>query len=458
LSSYNRVLYIAIAVSLILAGCANYNKVEAPEPAAPAAWQYQSDQAAQALPGQWWAEFEDETLNSLIERALAQAPDRRLALSRITEARALTRNTSAQMMPLVTGGLDAQRGDAFRANGNNGGFVANFDASWELDLFGKNLQRIYAAQASRDALIADEKAATLSLIAEITRQYTLYRLYQQQVLLAESAATAQQGILKVSEARYKQGIEGNLELQRARSLQQTTEGQIPFFRDQAQISAYQIDYLVGDVPGKNAELLKPTRDVPLLNREALLDVPATIIQSRPDIKAAEERVVAATSLKRSTIAEIYPTISLSGLVRFTAGNTGDLFNADNRTWTAGAGLLAPLFQFGRLRSAIDASKAREEQAIIQYEQIVLNALREIETSAQSYQKSKERYTTLASALDAAEKAVVIARKQYKEGILSQLDVLQAEQNAFTSENSAIQAASNMTVNFIALCKALALRP
>lgn len=456
MSFFNRLLVTGFAASLVLGGCANYQRPEATQPALPESWQ--AGQGSQPLPGQWWAAFDDAALNSLIGRALEQAPDRRLALARITEARALAGNASAQMMPIVTGRLDAQRGDAFRPNGSNGGFVANFDASWELDLFGKNLQRVYAAQSSRDALVADEKSITLSLVAEIARQYTLYRLYQQQALLAENTSTAQQGILKVSEARYKQGIEGSLELQRARSLQQTTEAQIPLFRDLAQVSAYQIDYLVGDMPGKNADLLKPFREVPLLNREALLDVPATVIQNRPDIQAAEQRVMAATSLKRSTIAEIYPTISLSGLVRFAASNTGDLFNADSRTWNMGAGLLAPLFQFGRIRSAIDASKAREEQAVIQYEQIVLNALREIETAAQSYQKSKERHATLVKALDAARQAVNVARKQYKEGILSQLDVLQAEQNVFMTEGTTIQAGSDMTVNFIALCKALALRP
>ncbi len=449
-------LAACLGVSLSLGGCANYQRPEVSQPAVPVTWQ--AAQGAQALPGQWWAEFDDAALNNLISRALEQAPDRRLALARITEARALAGNASAQMMPIVRGSLDAQRGDAFRPNGSNGGFVANFDASWELDLFGKNLQRVYAAQSNREALVADEKAVTLSLVAEIARQYTLYRLYEQQALLAENTSTAQQGILKVSEARYKQGIEGNLELQRARSLQQTTQAQIPLFRDLAQISAYQIDYLVGDMPGKNAGLLKPFKEVPLLNREALLDVPATIIQNRPDIQAAEQRVMQATSLKRSTIAEIYPTISLSGLVRFAGSNTGDLFNADSRTWNMGVGLLAPLFQFGRIRTSIDASKAREEQAVIQYEQIVLNALREIETAAQSYQKSKERHTTLVKALEAARQAVIVARKQYKEGILSQLDVLQAEQNAFTTEGNTIQAASDLTVNFIALCKVLALRP
>ena len=111
MSSFNKVLYITFAGALVLAGCTNYNKADALRSSLPAEWRHQHDQPAQALPGQWWSAFDDLALNTLIERALEQAPDRRLALARIVEARALAGNASAQMLPGVRGGLDGQRGD-----------------------------------------------------------------------------------------------------------------------------------------------------------------------------------------------------------------------------------------------------------------------------------------------------------------------------------------------------------
>jgi multidrug efflux system outer membrane protein len=189
-----------------------------------------------------------------------------------------------------------------------------------------------------------------------------------------------------------------------------------------------------------------------------MDTPVNIIQNRPDIQAAQQRMIEATSLKQSTIAELYPDVSLSAALGFASGTLGNLVQSNSKTWSYGGGLLAPLFDFGRIRSEIKASKAREEEAEITFEQTVLAALRDIETAAHTYAKDKERYQMLNAAMQSSHTALDVARKQYQQGILSQLDVLQAEQAAYEADASLAQATADLTQDFIALCKALALTP
>jgi multidrug efflux system outer membrane protein len=444
-----------LAGVLALSSCAVYGTPEAPQPKLPANWLYQSE--GQNVSGKWWTSFNDPALEGLIAKALENAPDRRMALARVAEARALARGSNAALMPQ----LDATGGVARRDLGTGDSesvYEAGLLASWELDIFGKNLQRAYAAGSLEDAAIADERDTTLLLIAEIAQQYTLNKLYAHQAKLAEHTAEAQNGILRVTEARHKQGLEGNLELMRARSLQNTTRARSPLYRDLAAATAFQVDFLLGDMPGANADALTQKEEIPFLDVNVLMDAPADVIRRRPDIRAAESRLMAATSLSRAALAEIYPTVSLSGLFGFSSGVAGNLFDGDSNVWNAGGSLLAPLFHFGRIRAGINAAEAREEQAVIAFEQTVLRALRDIETAAQSYQKSKERYAILIEALTASKSALETARRQYTEGILSQLDVLEAEQSAFNADAAAVQAASDMTVGFITLCKALALQP
>jgi NodT family efflux transporter outer membrane factor (OMF) lipoprotein len=438
---------------------------KAPVPDAPASWQQQSDNVTtrDVPPGQWWVYFQDASLDQLIDKGLRQNTDHRLALARIREARSLAQYAGRQLYPNVSAVASADRA---RTSGNLGSaragtenvFSAGFDASWELDLFGRLRQQGIAANAEERAIIAESQAISLSLIAEISQQYTLYRQFENQAALANQNTVAQEGVLKVTEARYQQGVEGNLEVMRARTLLETTRAQIPFYENQAQTAAYQIDYLLGDKPGANKATLGDDKKIPVISQDIFMDVPLKIIQNRPDIMAAQQRVIEATALKRSTIAELYPDVSLSAALGLASGTLGSLAEGSSRTWSTGAGLLAPLFDFGRIRANINASKAREEQAEITFEQTVLAALRDIETAASSYIKAKERYTTLDKAASSSYQAVDIARKQYKEGILSQLDVLQAEQSAYEADISRAQAAAELTQDFIALCKALALTP
>ncbi|MDB5478422.1 MAG: oprN [Alphaproteobacteria bacterium] len=455
-----RFIALISAAFPLLGGCA-LKDIAPPKPDLPPAWQQQAENTEPTV-DKWWGYFNDPALDQLVAKAVRNNTDRRLALARIDEARALTENARAQSFPVINGVAGIERSHS-PANGNSRGgtnnqFNLGLDASWEPDLFGRIRANTQAARAEANATVADERGVSLALIGEMARQYTLYRLYQEQAALAADNTKAQEGVLRITEARYQQGVESNLELMRSRALLETTRAQIPLYQNLAQTAAYQIDYLTGENPGANMPKLQNKTAIPVIDRDVFMDVPAKIIARRPDIWAAEQRLLSAASLTQVATADLYPSVSISGLLGLTSLTPGNLLQADSKNWSVGGSLIAPLFNFGRIRSAIDASESRQEQALIAYEQTVLAALRDIETAAASYKKSKERFTSLRSAAEASAKAVAIARSQYGEGILSQLDVLSAEQTSYSAQESFAQASADMTQNFIALCKALALMP
>lgn len=465
ISDYGRNSLIRVFIMIPLLGSCAIGAIDLPETDVPQTWQQQTNAAgtAQTIPAKWWSQFNDPRLDELIEKAIKANPDQRLALARIEEARAFARNASAQLLPVLQGVASAERrGVPNNRNNFRTGIVEQYttglEASWELDLFGRNRQRSRAAQAELDAVIADSNAITLSLVAELVQRYTLYRLYDVQARLAAENGTSQEGVLRVTQARYEQGVEENLEVMRSKALLQTTRARIPLYRDLAQAAAYQMDYLTGEKPGANATLLTNRQDIPLIDRDVFLDIPLQVIRKRPDIMAAERRIIATTSLNRAAVADLYPSVSISGLLGLSAITTGELLSSDSKTWSVGGSILAPLLNFGRIRSNIDVSDARQQQALILYEQAVLAALRDVETAASSYRNSRERFVTLEEAMASSREAVEIARKQYTAGILSQLDVLQAEQASYTAQEAAAQAVAEMTQNFIFLSRALALFP
>jgi NodT family efflux transporter outer membrane factor (OMF) lipoprotein len=455
-------LVILLCLPVFMA-CSSETRQLPPLPETPAAWQQQPLTGnPETLPGPWWASFHDSVLDQLIAKGLANNINQKIAVSRIREARATARNTQSQLFPLITANATGDRAKASRNMGSiragtTNMFSAGFDASWEADLFGRLREQRNAAFAEADAVVADKEAVTLSLVAEITAQYTLYRLYQVQALLVADNTTAQEGVLKVTQARYEQGVEGNLEVTRAQTLLETTRAQIPQYQSLAQSAAYQIDYLTGGQPGENATLLDKTTVIPLIEQDVLMETPVAVMQKRPDVLAAQQRLIAATAIKQATVAQLYPNISLSAALGLLSNQTNTFIGSRSQTWTLGGGLTAPIFDFGRIRSNIDASKAREEQAALAFEQTVLAALRDVETAANNYTQTKAQFATLTRAAEASDKAVDIARKQYHEGILSQLDVLQAQQTAYQADNARAQAAANTTQAYIALCKALGLK-
>ena len=417
------------------------------------------DVASKEKSVEWWKEFKDPLLNKLITKAKSQNLTLKEAKARVREARALSHGADAELFPKidVVGGVT--KGDKATAAG--GGttklFDAGFDAVWEADIFGGNRRSAEAADANFEAVQADYDDVMLSLVAEVARNYVEVRLYQQQLALAKNTAEIQADTARISEARYKQGVEGKLEIVRANAQLSSTKAQIPLYENLIGASTYQLDFLLGEQPGALKKQLAEEKEIPLIAPEIALNEPVKVIANRPDLKVAEHNLAAATALQGVAIADLYPKLSLSAALGFESGSSNNLFRSSNRVWSIGGSVLAPLFDFGRIRANIDAADARQEQAMAQYQAAVLFVLKDVETSLLNYAKETERHEALLDAAANSKKAVEISQLQYKEGVISQLDVLQAQQTMYDADTALAQSTANVSYALIALCKALAVQ-
>ncbi len=444
----------SLAAASVLSACAVGPDYQRPDltrsvDAASASASQESAHLSQA----WWRSFNDPLLNQLVEQALAQNLDIRLAAARIREARALHRGSQADLGPELSLAAAATRRGGAGSQLTEEQYQLGFDARWELDLFGGLRRQRERSQAELAAVQADYAAARLSLLAEVSRADLELRLYQNQAELARQNAEAQAATARITQLRYQEGVTSRLDVERAQATLANTQAQVPASQEQAQAALQRLAFLLAQPVGQLPPTLAQLQSVPLSAPPQALAVSLASIQQRPDVLASEQRLAAATAGQGMATAARYPQLTLSGLLGWDSADAGRLFS-NSEAWSLGAGLLLPLVDFGRLRAAQTVADARQAQALISYERSVRQAVQEADTALYAYARGLEQQQALQRAAEAARKASDIARKQYKEGVLSQLEVLDAERSQYAAELSLAQAQANLALRQIALYKAL----
>ena len=416
----------------------------------------------------WWKAFDDATIDQLVQMTQERNLDLRVAEARVREVRAQRRATVANIAPRSDVSIDAERFRGTRSTAGNDASVlddsatAAATASWEIDLFGRLRAEARAADAELAAVQSDRDGVRLALIAEVIRNYLEFRLYQVQTALTMRNADAQQETVRITRARFGQGFASRLDLERTLASLRTTRAQIPQSRELAEAARYRLVLLTASTP----EMLNPllpalTTDsaaLPDSDAEKVLLTPADVIARRPDVQAAERRLIAAAEQKNVAEALRYPRITLSGLLGVQGDRVDDLLDSGTRTWSASAGLLAPLIDFGRIRAAIDAADAFQEQAYLTYERTARTALQETQTALVLYTQGKLRQQELSLAAESARRAAELARRQYTAGALSLLEVLDAERSVYAVELDAAQATANVSIRLVNMYQSMGLVP
>ncbi|WP_161965557.1 efflux transporter outer membrane subunit [Steroidobacter cummioxidans] len=415
----------------------------------------------------WWKAFDDSTIDQLVDLAQRHNLDLRVAEARVRQVRAQRRAALANLAPQVDGSIDGDRSRGRRFAGNAiGGVLENAsaaaNASWELDLFGRLRAEARAADAQLAAVQADRDGVRLTLIAEVIRNYLEFRLYQVQAELALRNAQAQEETVRITQARFNEGLGSRLDLERTVSALRTTRAQIPQSRELAESARHRLILLTASTPdGLNPLLPAPTGDpgaLPDSDAERVLLTPADVISRRPDVQAAERRLIAAAEQRNVAAALRYPRITLAGLLGVQDRRVEDLLHTGARTWSVGAGLLVPLIDFGRIRAAIDAADAVQEQAYLTYEQTARTALQETQTALVLYTQGKLRQQELSQAAESARRAAQLARRQYTAGALSLLEVLDAERSVYAVELNAAQATADVSIRLVNVYESMGLVP
>lgn len=413
---------------------------------------------------EWWAGFGDPLLNSLVGRALDRNLDLRQAAARVRESRAIRGVVAADRLPAV----DA-RGSAsqMRSSGNTFGgpggppgeesdlYDVGFDATWEIDLFGRVRRAVEAADAELEAAVESQRDARVLLVAEVARNYAEFRSAQARLVIAQQNVQAQQETLDLSRDRLEAGLSSELDTAQALAQLETTRSQIPPLVMAQKAAAFRLDVLLGLPPGTLApEIESGELPVPP-DRPLPIGLPAELLRRRPDIRRAERQLAAETARVGVATADLYPRLTLFGSFGLESGDVGDLFSADSRTWSAGpVSVRWPIFDAGRIRSGIRAQEARQEQALLAYERTVLEAYEEVANALVAYARVRERRDSLARAVQADQLAVDLASDLWRRGLTDFLNVLDTQRALFALQDQLAESQAQVTTSLIALYKAL----
>ena len=410
----------------------------------------------------WWTLLGDPLLSDLVERARAQNLDLRRARERVLEARAAHDRVRGTSGPRI----DAQAGASWLESSTNLGnsrfgdpdptqfHQAGFDASWELDLFGRNARAVEAAGAGAEAAEEDARAVQVSLCAEVARQYVELRAAQEAAALTRANLEAQLSTVELVGVRARAQMASDLDLARAEAQAASTRALLPQLEARASAARHGLAVLLGLAPGALNVELASAAEVPEAPVMDAAGVPADLLLRRPDLRGAERELAGAAALSSEARAELFPRISLGAALGLQANRVGDLLDGDSKTFSVGPGLFAPLFQSGALRANVRAQDARAAQARLRYEQAVLNALREVEDALVAADRERARQASLAEALAASRRALGLAQDMQRTGLADFFDVLEAQRTALTAETALAESRGRLCTNTLLLYKAL----
>ena len=457
---------------VILFGCTVGPDFKRPEVAMPKHWANPAPQYRESNPEftQWWKILKDETLDWLIDKAIIDNLDLKLAVARIAQARAANRHTIAQFGPTmdVSSSYKRYQSRSLVSKQNTAGppqapemetivddqYQTGFDAGWEIDLFGGLRRTNEAGEAELEASIEALHDVRVTLVAEITRCYIELRILQKRQAIAGLHHQARKRYAQLMQQQYENGLISELDATNARMQAAETAAQIPLIEASARQTIHKISILLGGYPGDLMHKLAPAADLPRVMPLVPVGVPSELLRRRPDIRQAEAQLHAATARVGAITADLYPKFTITGSISYLANSLSSLFAPKSLYWFLSPSMNWNLFNSGRTKAAIDLNKALEDQAVIQYKQKVLSAMLEVEDALVALAKQKAHYKALAKAVQASQRSVQLANQLYQAGESDFLHVLIAEQYLYNEEDALARSRGNLLIHLITLYKAL----
>ena len=471
-----------IWLTFLLNACASTAAYRAPEVQIPTTFRESLDtlaDRAQASPdavpmavtdtesvGDYWRALGDTTLVRLMEQALDANLDLEAAQARIRGARASRLEATLDFVPTVTAsaGYTRQRiaGASFPVGG--GSFPdqdiwdAGFDASWELDLFGRIRRGVQARGALVGAAEEDLRNVRVSLAAELARVYFELRGAQEQLAVAQRNGENQRRTLALTRERLEGGRGTAFDTERALAQLSLTLASIPPLEARVAAAQYRLGVLVGRPPAAVAGELDSIAPIPPLPATVAVSSPDTLIRRRPDVAAAERRVAAEHAFVGAATADYLPRLNVGGTAGFTSADVGDLGGDGTFRYAVGPFISWPFLNLGRVKARTDLARSFEAEARAQYDQTVLQALEEVESSLVSYRTTLSRVDRVREAAEASARAADLARLRFTGGVADFLQVLDAERTQLETENQLAQARTEASTAYAALYKALGGEP
>jgi len=446
--------------------------------------------AGEADRGRWWQALGDTTLDGLVRDALKDSPDIGIAVARIARARAEARVARAAALPEADaqGGFNYERfsknaglsslsslfgGGAGGGSGTSGGngsgssgggiaapgdsihtYSVGFDASWELDLFGGVTRRIEGAQARAQAAEWNARDAQLSLIAEIADAYFQLRTFQAREAIARAEVARQQGQIEIMAHTAQAGLVPQGDFIRQRAALADAEAQVGPIVAAGKAEMHALAVLTGRTPDALIDTLSnPAPPLPTLP-DVPPGLPSELLRRRPDIRAAERNLAAATADVGVAVADLYPHLSLTGMGEFISTALGNLLSSDSLQLTGAATATFPVLDFGRRSGQVAANRAAADEAYFDYKKTVLTALRDVEDALIRLHTEQERRASLAAGLTDAMRAAQTVEARYQTGLVNFGDVLQARQSVLSDRSQLADSDGMLRRDTLSLLKAL----
>jgi NodT family efflux transporter outer membrane factor (OMF) lipoprotein len=418
----------------------------------------------------WWRVFKDPVLDKLVEKAYQQNLSLQVAGIRIYEARAQLGIAIGKLYPqqqsvsgdLINNKLSTSSETPF-IDGSFNALSIGFDAAWELDVWGKYRRSVQSGVANLQALVADYDNVLVSLTAEVARTYIMIRTLEKQLVVAGDNVRLQKESLRIAEVRFKEGAVTELDVSQAKSLLKDTQALIPRLHSSLRKAQNALTILLGVLPGELNEILNGHVVIPVAAEAVVIDIPNNLLRRRPDIRLAELRI--ATQSPQIGIAEsaLYPQFFLFGTIGWRSSDAtsifgqsvlGDIFSYKSLYWSVGPGFNWDIFNYGRIRNRVRVEDARLQQLVVNYQNTVLNAQREVEDGMVAFTRSREEERFLKDSVTAAERSVELSLLQYKEGLVDYQRVLDSQRFLATQSNRFTEVTGRVSTNLVVTYKAL----
>ena len=408
--------------------------------------------------GIWWQQFDDPTLNKLVTQSLAGNRELRVAFARLRAARAIRDDVSNDAMPTITSRASSNVGKGqvpgqTEKRVNSERYDLGLDMAWEIDLFGRIQRQLEASDADEQVAAADLYQLQVTMIAELVDAYGELRGAQLRERIALANLKNQQDSKAITESLRDAGVGDQLDVMRADARLAAVEASVPQLQAEQVRQRNRIATLLGERPDTLSVDLSPA-NLPAIAKALNIGNPGDLLQRRPDIMSAERKLAAATARIGVAKADLFPRVSLSGFLGFTAGRGSQIGSAAANAWALGPSITWPAFDLGSVRARLRGAGAEADGALANYEQHVLLALEESENAFSDYGKRQQRLVALIRQSESSRTAADLAAIRYREGTVDFLVLLDAQRERLAAEDSQAQAEVELYRGVVAIYKAL----
>lgn len=452
---------IALA-ALALVGCSvgpDYHRAEVETPARyveNTPWK-QATPADAIARGNWWTVFNDAKLDELQNQAATNNQDLRAAVARVDQARAIARVAKADFLPSI----NVNASGAFIRNSSNSEVVSHgletsnvntsLSLGYELDIWGRVRRTVEASTATLQASVADYEVVRLALHTEIAQNYFSLRALDTEIGIITQAIDLRKQELELIRTRFKAGSSTDLDVARAETTLADAQAELATVRGQRAELEHALAVLFGKTTESFRMASNPLSTVP---PPIPTGVPSDLLERRPDVAEAERRMAAANAEVGIATAAFFPVIRLAGTAGLESADLGSLFNWPSRMWSVGPSMTLPIFQGGRNTANLERSKARYEETVAQYRQLVLTAFKQVEDQLSTLRHLSDRADAQQTSVSSSQRAYKLSDLLYRTGAANYLDVIDAERSALESQRAAIRTLGQRYVSSIQLVKAL----